>query len=171
MARVEKNTSPDQSEFQAMMRLGLAFLLVTIFSSIGFFSRPAVAESKKDLNVVIGEKDTSAVEQNFSQSKEALVPAQKPIVPSAPVNRSPFGGNRQPAITPIELDIVRTQDGKLQIRSVNPQSKFSSRVKQSQVFSSWEEIWDAIGERPDIDPAAELVEDVQTPAAADAHSK
>ena len=91
-------------------------------------------------------------------------------MPAAPVNRSPFGGNRQPAIAPIELDIVRTADGKLQIRSVNPQSKFSSRVKQSQVFSNWEEIWDAIGERPDGDSAADVGEDVQTPSSSGAHS-
>ena len=171
MSKKIKVTPTYSSESKQIFRLGLAFTFVAFFSSTGFFSRRAVAQSDNGKAMIVGEKDTSSAEPGLSKNREALSPAQKPQVPSAPATRSPFAGNRQPAIASIELDIVRTTDGKLQIRSVNPQSVFASRVKQAQVFDNWDEIWEAIGERPDGDSATDIVEEVQAPSSGDTHKK
>lgn len=133
-----------------MVGIALFFASLAVQRIQSSFAQTNPTEAKKPLlnNVKpVGEIDSSSQESGLNAAKKALSPAQSPLPAAAA--RSPFGGTREPAITPIELDVVRTSDGKLQIRSVDPQSKFASKVKESQVFNNWNEIWTAIGETPE----------------------
>lgn len=89
--------------------------------------------------------EPNAQQQSAYSTRAALTnPTTTNGAATAARDSDEFSSTREPGFSPVELDVVRTQDGKLQIRSVDVHSRYASKVKQNQVFNSWSEIWAAI---------------------------
>ncbi len=90
-------------------------------------------------------KETSANNSEINESgqngENKLLPAaQRPAPELEQKLNQAFMGNRKPGFSPIELEWERTADGRIRIRSVDPNGPYSGIVKENQEFKSLADI-------------------------------
>ncbi len=103
------------------------FLLVGVFLAFGFL-----------IKVEAQNKSSEIFDPAQKKSQKNTLPLDPQKIPQIDVENKTV--KRSPGFSPLELELERLQDGRLRVKSVDPEGPFGGVVEQNQIFNSFEEI-------------------------------
>lgn len=113
--------------------------LVRTFGFLGAFGSQSVATSFSVAQVA-KEKATSASAGKSTNLPQGVLPLEPERLNRLKPLTGQKGIERSPAFSPLELEIERLSDGRLRVKSVDPQGPFGGLVEENQVFEKFEDI-------------------------------
>ena len=81
----------------------------------------------------------SALKGAKPDAESAVPPRARPSIEIENSIRA-FQGQRQPGLSPIELDLERMPNGQFRVRSVDPQGPYGGLVQENEIFDSLDQI-------------------------------